>query len=427
MTTSIENNSQVPHAAAAAHAAWVKGQKEVVVLMLLTMDLDIQWNLSNLGAYDMLQELTSMFSKQAEQELLESYLSLSDKDYDNFVHNYNMHDMGNTVNELHAMLKLHEDTLPKKDSNPALHAIRAGRVQKNQKNKSHKVSKGGSWCFVSVRGDGYRAAVEAIETYHLELPSGLVIVLNNCHYAPSITRGHISKKCIEKLQHDGLLNSIDIESLGKCVSFMSGKMSRKPYSHQVERAKGLLKLIHTDGCEALVKCDTLTKPDKLDPRSFRCIFVGYPKETIGYSFYSPSEKKVFVTWNAEFFENDNIKSRFQQNPGEEHWTAVKNILKYLRNTKDIFLVYRGNMVRELRVSCYTDVGYLTDADDLKSQTGYVFVLNGGAVNRKSTKQSIFAASSTDAKYIGAFDASKEAVWIRKFIMGLVLFPQLKNP
>ncbi|GJX04736.1 retrotransposon protein, putative, ty1-copia subclass [Tanacetum coccineum] len=44
----------------------------------------------------------------------------------------------------------------------------------------------------------------------------------------------------------------------------------------------------------------------------------------------------------------------QQNPGEEHWTAVKNILKYLRNTKDMFLVYGENMERELRVSCYTD-------------------------------------------------------------------------
>ncbi|GKE46925.1 retrotransposon protein, putative, ty1-copia subclass, partial [Tanacetum coccineum] len=42
------------------------------------------------------------------------------------------------------------------------------------------------------------------------------------------------------------------------------------------------------GCKALVKSDTLTKPDKLDPRSFRCIFVGYLKETMGYSFYNPS-------------------------------------------------------------------------------------------------------------------------------------------
>ncbi|GKF61449.1 hypothetical protein Tco_0181503, partial [Tanacetum coccineum] len=74
----------------------------------------------------------------------------------------------------------------------------------------------------------------------------------------------------------------------------------------------------------------------------------------------------------------NITSRFQQNPCDLHWTIVKNIMKYLKNTKDMFLVYRGDLKRELRVSCYTDTGYLTDADDLKSQTGYVFVLNGGA-------------------------------------------------
>nr|GEU84034.1 zinc finger, CCHC-type [Tanacetum cinerariifolium] len=110
---------QVPPEALAAHAAWVKGKKEVAMLMLLTVDLEIQRNLAHLGAYDMLQELKAIF-----------------------VQNYNMHGMGKTVNELHAMLKLHEKTLPKKDANPVLHPIRAGRVQKNQKNKSHKAGKG---------------------------------------------------------------------------------------------------------------------------------------------------------------------------------------------------------------------------------------------------------------------------------------------
>ncbi|GJS66434.1 retrotransposon protein, putative, ty1-copia subclass [Tanacetum coccineum] len=1148
---------QVPPAAAAAHAAWVKGQKEVVVLMLLTMDLDIQRNLAHLGAYDMLQELKAMFSKQAEQELLQTvreFHACKQEEVQSlaltFVQNYNMHGMGKTVNELHAMLKLHKDTLPKKDVNPTLHAIRAGRVQKSQKNKPHKAAKGGqgkgkskmgyapnnapfapkpktppppkkdnpakdvichqcgkighwrrncpvylaelmkkkklsqgastsgiftielysfpskSWIYdtccgthicITTQGlrgskklkpgalnlyvgDGHRAAIEAIGTYHLELPSGLVIVLNNCHYAPSITRGvisvsrlfddgfinrfdennvisvsnnnlvyfmavprdgifkidmscsntndssmyaisskrakinldssllwhcrlgHISKKRIEKLQHDGLLNSIDIESLGKCVSCLSGKMARKPYSHQVERAKDLLGLIHTDVCgpfrivsrqganyfvtftddfsrygyvyllkhkhevfetfkvfqkevenqlgktikslrsdrggeymsqefldhlkehgiiahrtppytpqhngvserrnqtlldmvRSMMSQTTLPKSfwdyaletaarilnmvptKKVDktpyeiwhgqaPKLSYLKVWGYPKETMEYSFYSPSENKIFVARNAEFFESDlidlkasgsvedleliqeedtnpsldtslnheegdqeidepqsdinpirkstrtrrvpnrmclyidaeehelgdlgepanykaalmdpeskkwldvmnvemqsmkdndvwvlvelppnaitvsskwffkkktnmdgavyvfkarlvakgftqtyevdyeetfshvahirairiliaiaayydyeiwkidvktaflnrhlskevymeqpegfvnlkypnhvcklkrsiyglkqasrqwnkrfddeikkfgftqnpdepcvykkasgsyvaililyvddillmgnnipmlqdvksylgrsfamkdlgeaayilgikiyrdrskrliglcqsayiekilkiyymenskrgtilmqeklklsksqgasthaekqrmqnipyasaigsimyavrctrpdvafaqNITSRFQQNPGEEHWTAVKNILKYLRDTKDTFLVYGGNMERELRVSCYTDAGYLTDADDLKSQTGYVFVLNGGVVNWKSTKQSIFATSSTDAEYIVAFDASKEAVWIRKFIYGLSIVPTIEEP
>ncbi|GJX47108.1 retrotransposon protein, putative, ty1-copia subclass [Tanacetum coccineum] len=81
----------------------------------------------------------------------------------------------------------------------------------------------------------------------------------------------------------------------------------------------------------------------------------------------------------------------------------------------------------LRVSCYTDAGYLTDADDLKSQTGYVFILNGGAVDWKSAKQSIFATSSAEAEYIAAYDASKEAVWVRKFISGLGVVPTIEEP
>ncbi|GKD49738.1 retrotransposon protein, putative, ty1-copia subclass, partial [Tanacetum coccineum] len=624
------------------------------------------------------------------------------KEYDSFVQNYNMHNMGKTVNELHDMLKLHEETLPKKVAAPALHAIRAGKVQKNKNKKPSKAAKG-----VQGKGNGKKAyayvepsyapkpknppppkkdnptkdaichhygevgiftielysfpstswvydtgcAVEAIRNYHLCLPSGLVIVLNNCYYAPSITRGiisasrlyedgfinrfelnnaisvsknnivyfsaipsdgvykiemscsntndssmyvvsnkraklnldssllwhcrlgHISKKRIEKLQHDRLLNSTDIESLEKCVSCMSRKMARKPYSHQVEIAKDLLGLIHTDVCgpfrivsrQGANYCVTFTddfsrygyvyllkhKHEVFDTfkvfqkevknqlgktiKSLRSNREGCPKETIGYSFYNPSENKVFVAQNAEFFESNlidqdasgsledleiiqeedrhgwcnirairiliaiatfydyeiwqmNVKTAFlngrlseevymtqpkgfvnpkypnhicklkrsihglkqasrqwnkrfddksrnsvslkivmSHNIGELHWTTVKNILKYLGNTKDMFLVYGGDMKRELRVSCYTDVGYLTDADDLRSQTGYVFILYGGAVDWKSIKQSIFATSSTDAEYITTFDASKEAVWIYKSIYGLNVVPIIEEP
>ncbi|GJV06865.1 retrotransposon protein, putative, ty1-copia subclass [Tanacetum coccineum] len=765
---------------------------------------------------------------------------------------------------LHVCESLHEQTLSPKEVAPALHAIRAERIQKNQKKKSHKAAKGNQgkgkakmgytpvqaqpfalkpknpptpkkdnpakdaichqygevgiftielysfpstfWvndtgcgthiCITTLGlkgsrklkpgalslyvGDGHHAAVEAVGDYHLCPPSGLVLILHNCHYAPTITRGiilvsrlykdgfvnhfkndnsiyvfknnmiyfnviprddiyeivmsssntnessmyavsnkraklnldsallwhcHLGthvQETIEQLQHCGLLIQTDIKSFEKCVACMSSKIARKPYSHQVEMAKDPLGLIYTDsfwdyalesttrilnmvptknvdktpykvwhgqfpklsylkvwGCEALVKRDTLTKPDKLKPRAFKCIFVGYPKETTRYSFYYPPENKVFVARNAEFFENDVIEheargsledleiiqeedthpsldtslnhekddqeidepqsdinpihrsTRTRRAPDrmclyidvEEHelgdlgepanykaalldpesdkklnamifgkwmsklpslidisikrytWsnvkvlsardiqteyassnvpfmdlskhlasgsyvaflifyvddilimgnnipmlqdvksylgkcfamkdlgeaayilgikiyqdrskrliglcqsayiekilnrfymenskrgtitmqeklkfsnlkTAVKNILKYLRNTKDMFLVYGGDTKQELRVSCYTDAGYLTDADDMKSQTGYVFVLNGGAIDWKNIKQSIFATSSTDAEYIAAFDASKEAVWIRKFISGLGVVPTIEEP
>ncbi|KAK0594610.1 hypothetical protein LWI29_035421 [Acer saccharum] len=46
------------------------------------------------------------------------------------------------------------------------------------------------------------------------------------------------------------------------------------------------------------------KTEKMESRSETCIFVGYPKETKGYYFYSPSDLKVFVSTNAKFLEKD---------------------------------------------------------------------------------------------------------------------------
>ncbi|GKD21854.1 hypothetical protein Tco_1223557, partial [Tanacetum coccineum] len=56
----------------AAHAAWLKGSKEIVGLMLMTMEPEIQRNLENHGAYEMLQELRTLFAQQADQELFQT-------------------------------------------------------------------------------------------------------------------------------------------------------------------------------------------------------------------------------------------------------------------------------------------------------------------------------------------------------------------
>nr|GEV54021.1 hypothetical protein [Tanacetum cinerariifolium] len=109
----------------------------------------------------------------------------------------------------------------------------------------------------------------------------------------------------------------------------------------------------------------------------------------------------------------NITSHFQHNPREQHWTTVKTILKYLINTKDMFLVYGGIPEAELKVDCYCDAGFKTDRDDTKSQIGYVFILNGGTVDWKSSKQSTTAMSTMATEYIAASKAAMEAVWIRK--------------
>ena len=120
-----------------------------------------------------------------------------------------------------------------------------------------------------------------------------------------------------------------------------------------------------------------------------------------------------------------VTSRYQSDPGVDHWTAVKNILKYLNRTKEMFLVYGGD--EELIVKGYTDASFMTDPDDFRSQSGFVFTLNGGAVSWKSSKQSTVADSTTEAEYIAASEASKEGVWIKKFVTELGVVPSALDP
>ncbi|GJT16071.1 retrotransposon protein, putative, ty1-copia subclass [Tanacetum coccineum] len=264
------------------------------------------------------------------------------------------------------------------------------------------------------------------------------------------------------------------------------KVDKTPYELWYGKVPNL-SYLKVWGCEALVKRDT---PDKLEQRSVKCIFIGYPKETMGYYFYFPPENKIVVARYAEFFEKrlisqeisgravdleeiqeeedttpseitsnipqevegfeppqppqeevipirrferthrapnhlclnveveehnleeaafilgikiyrdrskrliglsqnaymDKILKRYKmdnskrghipmqerldlnKSQGELHWTAVKNILKYLRNTKDMFLVYGENPEAELRVDCYCNAGFEIDINDMKSLT-----------------------------------------------------------
>ena len=112
-------------------------------------------------------------------------------------------------------------------------------------------------------------------------------------------------------------------------------------------------------------------------------------------------------------------SRYQSNPGPNHWAAVKHILKYLRRTRDYMLVYSG---QDLVPIGYTDSDFQSDQDSRKSTSGSVFTLGGGAVVWRSVKQSCIADSTMEAEYVAASEASKEAVWLRRFLSDLEVVP-----
>ena len=91
----------------------------------------------------------------------------------------------------------------------------------------------------------------------------------------------------------------------------------------------------------------------------------------------------------------------------------------------MFLVYGGD--EELVVKGYVDASFDTDLDDSKSQTGYVCMLNGGAVSWCSCKQSVVAGSTCEAEYMSASEAAHEAIWVKEFITDLGVIPNVSGP
>ena len=70
--------------------------------------------------------------------------------------------------------------------------------------------------------------------------------------------------------------------------------------------KPKLSFLKVWGCDAYVK---KLQPDKLEPKSEKCVFIGYPKETVGYTFYHRSESKTFVAKNGSFLEKEFLSKK----------------------------------------------------------------------------------------------------------------------
>ena len=105
-------------------------------------------------------------------------------------------------------------------------------------------------------------------------------------------------------------------------------------------------------------------------------------------------------------------SRYQSNPGEAHWKAVKRILRYLKGTADYSLCYRGN---DLALRGYTDADWAGDGDERKSTSGFVFLLGNGAISWSSKKQTCIALSTMEAEFVALSAAAQEAVWLKRFM------------
>ncbi|KAL0281727.1 UNVERIFIED_CONTAM: Retrovirus-related Pol polyprotein from transposon RE2 [Sesamum radiatum] len=90
----------------------------------------------------------------------------------------------------------------------------------------------------------------------------------------------------------------------------------------------------------------------------------------------------------------------------------------------MFLIYG---VGELILEGYSDAGFQSDDDDAKSQSAFVFKLNGAVVTWKSFKQDTTVDFATEAEYIATSEAAKEAVWMKNYTQELGVVPSIAEP
>ena len=141
------------------------------------------------------------------------------------------------------------------------------------------------------------------------------------------------------------------------------------------------------------------------------------QQLIGSLIYVSNNTRPDITYAVS------VLARKMSNPSEYDFNLGKRILRYLKGTISTKLSF----TKREELCGYSDSSY-GESDDRKSTTGFVFVINGGAIDWKAKKQPIVTCSSTEAEYVALSTTCKESLWLsrleREFIArttGMTLF------
>ena len=117
--------------------------------------------------------------------------------------------------------------------------------------------------------------------------------------------------------------------------------------------------------------------------------------------------------------------KYLSNPGLDHWKAAKRVLRYLQRTKDYMLTYQKS--DQIEIIRYTDSDFAGCQDSMKSTSGYIYLLAGGAISWKSVKQSLVGSSTMEAEFVACYEASNHGIWLRNFVTGLPIVDTVNRP
>ncbi len=108
-----------------------------------------------------------------------------------------------------------------------------------------------------------------------------------------------------------------------------------------------------------------------------------------------------------------LLSRFQANPGIDHWNALTHVIGYIKNTLDYGLTYSRD--GEISPLAYVDADYGGCRDTKRSTSGYIFTMAGGPVTWSSKRQATVALSTVEAEYVAMSRCAQQMVWMQAWL------------
>lgn len=117
----------------------------------------------------------------------------------------------------------------------------------------------------------------------------------------------------------------------------------------------------------------------------------------------------------------NILSRYQSKTNDYLWESLKRILKYVKGSLNVKLIYKRNNYYDHILDGFADSDWARNTNDRISTSGYLFrMFESNQICWNSKKQKSVACSSTEAEYMAMFEAAKEACWLRSLLKSINL-------
>lgn len=235
-----------------------------------------------------------------------------------------------------------------------------------------------------------------------------------------------TKKCYLCLYvDDGLLFSQDESILGEIVKDLKTifeiKILKTPGNFvgmQIEKFKNCIFIHQTKYVEQVLNKFNMNNANinsvPAEPHVKLQKVDGEPEKNIPYREAVGSLMHLAIVSRPDIMFAVSLVSRFLNCYSQNHWNAVKRIFKYLKDSKDHGLCY-SHSSQPSEVTGYSDADYANDPDTRRSVTGYVFLKNGAAVTWSSQRQQTVALSTTEAEFMAACAATKEAIWIKQLL------------